>query len=78
MLQRHIVCETTFIIVPSTQFSIGTLYVMYCYYMFRPTAAFIRYIHSIFTFIFHLCVLYLPTLASVYTLGMCCSCILFM
>jgi hypothetical protein len=32
------------IISPSTQFSIDTLYVMHCYYMFRPNVAFIRYI----------------------------------
>jgi hypothetical protein len=34
-----------FTIVPSTQFSIDTLYVMHCYYMFRLTVAIIRYIH---------------------------------
>jgi hypothetical protein len=60
-----------FIIVPSTQFSIDTLYVMHCYYMFRPTVAFIRYI-QIFTFALYFCLLYLPTLASIYTLGECC------
>jgi hypothetical protein len=33
-----------FIVFPSTQFSVGTLYVMHCYYMFWPTVAIIRYI----------------------------------
>jgi hypothetical protein len=64
-----------FIIVPSIQFSIDALYVMYCYYMFRPTVAIIRYI-QFFTFTLYLCLLHLHTLASVYTLRVCCSGIL--
>jgi hypothetical protein len=32
------------IVVLSTEFSTDALYVMHCYYMFRPTGAIIRYI----------------------------------
>jgi hypothetical protein len=48
---------------------------MHCYYMFRPTVAIFRYIHF-FTFALYFCLLDLRTLASVYTLGACCSGIL--
>jgi hypothetical protein len=45
VLQRHSVCKTMFIIVvPSTQFSIDTLYVMHFCYVFRSTVAIVRYI----------------------------------
>jgi hypothetical protein len=44
--------QHTFIIVRSTQFSIDTLYVMHCYYMFRLTVAIkymqFFYIHTLF------------------------------
>jgi hypothetical protein len=42
---------------------------MYCYYLFRPTAAIIRYIQPLQSPFF--CLLNLLTLASVYTLGLC-------
>jgi hypothetical protein len=45
--------------------------------MFRPTVAVIRYM-QFFAGILYLYLLYLSTLASVYTLGVCCSGILFM
>jgi hypothetical protein len=48
--------KALFIIVLLIQFSINILYVMHCYYMFRPTVAVIRYIH-LFTFTLCLCLL---------------------
>jgi hypothetical protein len=48
---------------------------MHCYYIFRPTVAIIPHI-QFFIFILYLCFLYLPTLVSVYTLGVCCSSLL--
>jgi hypothetical protein len=42
------------VVVSSTLFSIDTLYVMHCYYMFRPTVAIIRYcscLHSPFNYV---------------------------
>jgi hypothetical protein len=62
------------IIVQWTQFSIDTPHIMHCYYMFRPTVAIIRYTEPLQFPSFYL--LYLPTLASVYTLGVSCSGIL--
>jgi hypothetical protein len=50
---------------------------MHCYYMFRPTVAIIWYLQFL-TLNLYLYVLYLPTLASVYTLGVHCSGISFM
>lgn len=45
------------------------------YYMFRPIGAIIRYIELLRS---PFCLLYLPTLASVYTLGLRCTGVLFM
>jgi hypothetical protein len=59
-----------FIIVQSTQISIDTLYVMHCYYMFRPIVSIVRYI-QFFRLTLYFFLIYLPTLASVYTLGVC-------
>jgi hypothetical protein len=46
---------------------------MHYYYMFRPSVTIIRHIQY-FIFTIYLCLLHLPTLTSVYTLGMCCKC----
>jgi hypothetical protein len=63
-----------FIITQSTQSGIDTPYVC-MYYVFRPIAAIVGYVEPLQSSFY---LLYLPTLASVYTLGVHCLGILFM
>jgi hypothetical protein len=72
ILQHHIVCKTMFIIVQSTQFSIDILYITRLLLYVSAYNGHHR-VHTVFYTHPYFCLLYLPVLASVYTLGVCCS-----